>query len=199
VKVDFDTFWQWLFEDTRDYLRLGEQLKADGEHPADEDNEEEIHEPPIHNNTADRPPHDSVRIGPNPSGGIITVASGNTILFTRELAEATWHRYHGLRQTACQLQTTAAITLPARIPHRMASAFALPNNNNRPLPQNWIDCPQPMRAPAFIAAAIRCYCRRFPQLGLCPPDAPLSPSDFLQCGHKAPAVQKSTQQSGQEK
>ena len=120
---------------------------------------------------AERPPTGCVGIEPFQSGGGITVSSGNQVLFGRDLAEATWHRYHGLRQVSYLLKVRHKLTLAGRFLHRMASAYVLPNTN--PYPLNWLDCPQPIQAPAYIAAAIRCYCTMYPQLNLYPPDIPI--------------------------
>jgi hypothetical protein len=178
MNSDFASFWEWLIQEPRDILRLGEQLKADGDNPIDEEFEEE--DPPRMQDdevipSADRPAPGFVRIGPGSSGGgLITTGKGNLLPFNRDVAEATWHRYHGMRQAAYRFQATNGLVLPEKMPHRMASSFVRPNDLNHPLPQSWIDCPNPTRAPAYIAAAIRYYCRSFPYPGFCPPDATLA-------------------------
>ncbi len=112
-----------------DYPRRGQQLRAESEQTSDEHGKLEIdqHAGDQAAEPSDRPPADCVRIGPGQSGGIVTVASGNRIPFSRDVAEATWHRYQGLHQAEYQLQPTNGLTLPALTPHRMASAYVLPN------------------------------------------------------------------------
>jgi hypothetical protein len=160
MNPDFNTFWHWLMQECRDFLRLGEQLKAE---QLEAENKRYIcHVRPL----SEVPAANRFRICPsNEAGiGVITTANGNPINFGRALAEATWHRYHGLRQTALRLQSVDSIKLPGRIAHRMSSSYVRPGPTY--YPQNWTDCPNPFRAPAFIAAAIHCYCRSYPRLGL---------------------------------
>lgn len=162
----FDSFWSWLMQDCRDFVRLGEQLKTDGVDPCAEDLEVELEQSSDLEPTSDVPPPDCCRIGPGKDSfsGIITTAKGSQVPFSKHLAEATWHRYHGLRQAALRLQKNYGIQLPLRMGHRMASSYAKPGSTI--YDQNWIDCPQPFRAPAFVAAAIHVYCKSQLHLGL---------------------------------
>ena len=112
------------------------------------------------------PPVDRFRIGPHKKlgFGVVTTCEGNQIIFSKDLAEATWHRYHGMRQATHRLLVAHGITPSEPLPHQMPSSYVKPGR--KIYPQNWIDCPNPFRAPAFIAAAIHCYCRSYSCLGL---------------------------------
>ncbi len=163
-------------EKCSDFPRLGEQLRMEGA----EDFEPDIDPPGGAMAQATGLLADRVRICPsNEAGrGLITTRKGNQIIFTEDLAEATWHRYHDLRQTSFRVQATHKYVFVGKLPHYMASSFAKPNGKKKPLPQDWIDCPKPIRAPAFVAAAIRCDCRLFSNLGLYDPDTSPSPKAF---------------------
>ena len=175
MKPDFDTFWNWLMQECRDFLRLGEQLKMEGADVCAADFEPNIDPPRGDTAQATAPQCGRVRICPSKEAGrgLITTGKGNQIIFTKDLAEATWHRYHGMRQASLRLLKAHGITLPIPLPHHMTSSYVKPGPTI--YPQNWIDCPNPIQAPPYIAAAICYYSRTNPQLGLHPPDAPLSP------------------------
>ena len=175
MNPDLDTFWQWLMQECRDYRRLGEQLKEDDEQPCPEDLENEIEPPRGAAVQATAPPADRVRICPRMEAGrgLISKAKGNHIMFTKDLAEATWHHYHGIRQAALRQFKVHGIALPVPLPHQMTSSYVKPGPTIYPL--NWIDFPNPIQASPYIAAAISYYCRTNPQLVLHPPDTPLSP------------------------
>jgi hypothetical protein len=175
MKPDFDTFWHWLMQECRDFLRLGEQLKKDGLTLCAADLEAEIEIDAPNKLIGSVPPAECVRICPGKAleSGEITTTKGNSFIFSRELAEATWHRYHGMRQAALRQLKVHSITLPVPLPHQMTSSYVKPGPTIYPL--NWIDCPNPIQAPPYIAAAISYYCRMNSQLVLHPPDTPLSP------------------------
>ncbi len=152
-------------QDSRDFVRLGEQLKIDGVDAWAEDLEVEIEPSTELEPATNVPPPHCCRISPGKDSfsGIITTTKGSQIPFSKHLAEATWHRYHGLRQAAMRLQNTNGIQLPSRIGHRMSSSYTKPGSTI--YDQNWIDCPQPFHAPAFVAAAIHIYCKSHLHLG----------------------------------
>jgi len=168
MKPEFDHFWTWLMHASRDYPSLGTQRKNEGLEIFDD--EDELEEDGQIDGTSgqagdscDRPVAGTVRIGPGPDStrGLITVTSGNSLEFERSVAEATWHRFHGMRQAYHRLHSSG-VPPEESIPHQMASAYIRPTSPDNPYPQNWQDCPDPIRVPAYIAAAIRLYCRQHP-------------------------------------
>jgi hypothetical protein len=68
-------------------------------------------------------------------------------------ARLTWVRFHGLRQTEEYFIKRSASKFK-KSPYKMAASYALPNNPQNPLPQNWLESPNKMCCP-WIAAAIR--------------------------------------------
>ena len=139
-------------QECRDFPRLGEQLITDVKNPHPEDIDAEIELPRCRDVVARcaTPPPDRVKICPsqNPENGLITTANANQFIFVKDLAEATWRRYHGLQQAH-------SISLSSSLPHQMASSYAKPSE--KAYPRSWIDCPTPIRAAAYVAAVIRCY------------------------------------------
>jgi hypothetical protein len=151
---NFEMFWKWLLQQDRDFLTLGNQPEMDTI-------EQSRGCPKCWIRSDCNPPEKGrVRLGPSADrlmlSVIITTSQNNSITCGKDAAEATWHRYHDLRQAAnCIQQRSASIV--ARMLHLMASSYVLPITPQEPYPQNWLDCPHPPRAPAYVAAAIRCY------------------------------------------
>lgn len=65
MKPDFDTFWNWLIQECRDFLRLGEQLKMEVADLCAEDFEPNIDPPRGDSIQATAPPSGRVRIYPS--------------------------------------------------------------------------------------------------------------------------------------
>jgi hypothetical protein len=162
--LSFETFWKWLLKLDRDFLTLGNQPKTDTIVKTKGCPKFWIL------SDCNPPEKGRVRLGPSADrlmlSVIITTSQNNSITCGKDAAQATWHRYQGLRQAADYLQQRAGYQ-GFRMPHLMASSYVRANNPIRPYPHNWQDCPNPKRAPAFIAAAIRCYYLEDPSVSPC--------------------------------
>jgi hypothetical protein len=101
----------------------------------------------------------------------VTISQSNSIPCENDTTEATWHRYHGLRQANLRLHSISRATVAAPPPHCRTSSNA--NLGCVTYRHYWSDCPSPFRAHPFIAAAISCSCQDQPGLKLHPPDSSL--------------------------
>jgi len=150
--LNFNSFWEWLINSGAITIpTLGTQ-----------DGSQDIE---ILNLPANQNPETgffTIQAGLD-GGGAITVPSGNTHNFDREIAQRTWDRFFGLLSTTARANGFhfAGRHVPSPLPqlfsHQMASSYTYPPNPAQSLHlHHWFDCPNTIPC-VFIAATIRVF------------------------------------------
>lgn len=171
--MTFNDFWTWLTEQPRTLPTLGSQnngFQADPEELALEEVLDHAEGLAV-GDLLTHPGRGFFSIQAiTPHAGHVRVPSGNYHPFDLSAGQATWHRFHGLRATTAKLLANG-VALHAPYPHQRTSSYIRPTNMAVPSPQNWLDCPQPITSPCYIAATIRVYCNTLPNANIIYPAA----------------------------